>query len=62
MKEWFSGQIIANEQILSQSTPLMPELEKAFDSGWDAYVHRQFYKRDDYLNSEEYILNLKIDI
>ena len=43
------------EEILSQSTPLIPEIEKAFDAG----VH------EDYLNTigkQDYISNLKLDI
>ena len=42
------------KQILSQSTPLIPEIEKAFNNG-------VFYS-DSNLKAENYISNLKLDI
>ncbi len=49
-------QILIRE-ILSQSTPLIPEIEKAFDAG---KLNNQF--PFSCLNKEEYISNLKLDI
>ena len=44
-------------QILSQSTPLIPEIEKAFNAGGR---HNQF--PFSCLNKQDYITNLKLDI
>jgi len=56
MKDWFLGQIEALKQILSQSTPLIPEIEKAFDLGFS--TPESCYKED----KQDYISNLKLDI
>ena len=50
------------KEILSQSTPLIPEIEKAFDAG-NAYCvgsHELFEQT--HSNKENYISNLKLDI
>ena len=44
------------EHLLSQSTPLIPEIEKAFDVGFST---PDFCYKDD---KQEYISNLKLDI
>jgi hypothetical protein len=44
--------------ILSQSTPLIPEIEKAFDAGSERGEHGYGNAND----KQEYISNLKIDI
>jgi hypothetical protein len=65
------------EQLLSQSTPLIPEIEKAFDEGQNRMQHEIIEKlglryqteqisQSTILNmevhSEDYISNLKLDI
>jgi len=52
------------KQILSQSTPLIPEIEKAFDAGsksgsqnWDSWTAPNIK-----LDKQHYISNLKLDI
>ena len=57
-----SGQIIALKKILSQSTPLIPEIEKAFDAGRKLSDRSQLYVPDFYWTKEDYITNLKLDI
>lgn len=55
-EQWCSiicGQIIALKQILSQSTPLIPEIEKAWLDG-NLGCSRDY--------SQDYISNLKLDI
>lgn len=45
-------------QILEESTPLIPEIEKAFDTGkWGAYS-----TGEEVQSAEHYISNLKLDI
>ena len=44
-------------RVLSQSTPLIPEIEKSFDAGWK---HNQFPFISK--NKQGYISNLKLDI
>lgn len=55
------GSIAQLEQILSQSTPLIPEIEKAFDAGgvfcYNVNIDNK-YEGD----KETYISNLKLDI
>lgn len=53
------------KQLLSQSTPLIPEIEKAFDAGdnyryWENNGSRS--TPSDVLDKEDYITNLKLDI
>lgn len=50
------------QSLSSQSTPFIPEIKKAFDAGDAACVHRVVQEREDYLTSEKYISNLKLDI
>ena len=52
------------KQILSQSTPLLPEIEKAFDAGsksgsqnWDSWTAPNIE-----LDKQHYVSNLKLDI
>ena len=51
------------EQILSQSTPLIPEIENAFDEGvklkWEGILIK---KSELEQQKQEYISNLKLDI
>ncbi len=48
------------ENVLSQSTPLIPELEKTFEAARERIKHPDW----DYIyeESEDYISNLKLDI
>ena len=50
------------KEILSQSTPLIPEIEKAFDAGRKLSHRSQLYVPDFYWTKEDYISNLKLDI
>ena len=50
------GAKIAFKEILSQSTPLQPELEKAFDAGVLTLGHFVEEEKQDYFS------NLKLDI
>jgi hypothetical protein len=60
MKDWFLGQIEALKQILSQSTPLIPEIEKAYIQGClDFQMNDKEFTNGD---EQEYISNLKLDI
>ena len=57
-------QILIRE-ILSQSTPLIPEIEKAFDAGSDYgedCANSSMGVGEDYPNKQNYISNLKLDI
>lgn len=49
------------KQILSQSTPLIPEIEKIYDIGYSSFHTERSYEecKEDYYN---YISNLKLDI
>lgn len=50
------------EQILSKSTPLIPDIEKAFNAG-GAYTlgsHTEFTQT--HPNKQDYISNLKLDV
>ena len=55
------------KQVLSQSVPLIPEIEKAFDAGIDFISDASDFpmgdaKKKDSLSKEDYISNLKLDI
>ena len=52
------------KQILSQSTPLIPEIEKAWKSGEEYGVcdWADFMGEPAPINKQEYISNLKLDI
>ena len=53
------------KEILSQSTPLIPEIEKAFDARNKFEIKGNFpfeYTSYKYKNSENYISNLKLNI
>ena len=58
------AQIYALKQILSQSTPLIPEIEKAHNTGrnYGCYLQGGSYDPNDNIDSEDYITNLKLDI
>ena len=59
------AQIYAFEQILLKSTPLIPEIESAFDAGrewgYDTATNSDVDSKT-FDNLEEYISNLKLDI
>ena len=48
------------EEILSQSTPLIPEIEKAFDKGRIKGVYAKV--GFEFIDRKDYITNLKLDI
>ena len=54
------------KQILSQSTPLIPEIEKAFDAGHCLSGRSNFRKETkeykSYIDKQDYISNLKLDV
>lgn len=53
------------KQILSQSTPLISEIEKAFEAGSDYgedCANSSLGVGEDYPNKQDYISNLKLDI
>ena len=54
------GGIIQLEETLSQSTPLIPEIEKAFNAAKIPYKVND-YGTFGYENAEHYIENLKLD-
>ena len=51
-------EIMILKQILSQSTPLIPEIEKSFDAGSE----RDEYGYGNANDKQDYISNLKLDI
>ena len=60
---FLSDQISLLKQILSQSTPLIPEIEKAFDEGFNS--EEEIYKGNPtgkIIGKQDYISNLKLDI
>lgn len=64
------GKLSAYKQILSQSSPLIPEIEKAFEAGKDYEFDCQTTLRktgmsdgtSEYPNTKDYISNLKFNI
>ena len=60
------GRLKELNKILSQSTPLIPEIEKAFDAGHNLSGRTNFRKGtkeyESYINKQDYISNLKLDI
>lgn len=51
------------KEILSQSIPLIPEIEKAFDAGFKTKQQGILMKRIEYTQQkQDYISNLKLDI
>lgn len=52
------------EQLLSQSTPLIPEIEKAYNTGtnYGIYLQGGSYDPNDNIDIEDYISKLKLDI
>jgi hypothetical protein len=59
-KELFTGQIAELEKVSSQSTPLIPEIEKAFDKGRIKGVYAKV--GFEFIDRKDYISNLKLDI
>lgn len=57
--EYQLGQINTLNEVLSQSTPLIPEIEKAFEAGIDAKL-LSVAKIN--CTVQDYIANLKLDI
>lgn len=59
----YENMILELKQILSESTPLIPEIEKSIDKGYD-FARQNLYKADNTLQPKvkEYITNLKLDI
>ena len=60
-----SGEYHTLKKLLSQSTPLIPEIEKAFDAGSDYgedCANSSMGVGEDYPNKQDYISNLKLDI
>ena len=55
---WVNSEIKNLKEVLSQSTPLIPEIEKAFDVGSE----RGEYGEGNANNKQDYISNLKLDI
>ena len=61
----YNSKIELLKQILSQSTPLIPEIEKAFGAGDDYRYWENNGGRSvpsDVLDKHDYISNLKLDI
>ena len=50
------------KQILSQSTPLIPEIEKAYTKAFSEGIVFGMHTEYKYKTSEDYIANLKLDI
>jgi hypothetical protein len=57
-RTWVNSAIKNLKEVLSQSTPLIPEIEKAFDAGSE----RGEYGEGNANNKQDYISNLKLDI
>ena len=60
---FYQGKIAALKQILSQSTPLIPVIEQAFDEGFNS--EEEVYKGNPtgkIIGKQDYISNLKLDI
>ena len=60
----YQKEIDVLQSILSQSTPLIPEIEKAHNTGrnYGCYLQGVSYDHNDNIDSEDYISNLKLDI
>lgn len=50
------------EELLSNSIPLIPEIEKAFNAGSAYTVGSHEYFIQTHLNKKDYVLQLKLDI
>lgn len=50
------------DHLLSQSTPLIPEIEDAFEAGSKRGNEEQWAFGTEPMDKEDYILNLKLDI
>ena len=61
-REHHAERYIVYNEILSQSTPLIPEIEKSFDAGRKLSNKSQLYTPDFYWTKQDYISNLKLDI
>lgn len=62
VREHHAERYATYKEILSQSTPLIPEIEKAFDAGRKLSDKSQLYTPDFYWTKEDYISNLKLGI
>ncbi len=60
----YQKEIDVLQSILSQSTPLIPEIAKAHNTGrnYGCYLQGGSYDHNDNIDSEDYISNLKLDI
>ena len=62
----FNHSILELKEILSQSTPLIPEIEKSFDAGHCLSGRSNFRKETkeykSYIDKQDYISNLKLDV
>ena len=58
------AQIYALKELLSQSTPLIPQIEKAYNTGtnYGIYLQGGSYDPNDNIDIEDYISKLKLDI
>lgn len=63
LKDLFEQELEIKTQILSQSTPLIPEIQNGIYAGYK-FARQNFYNADNTLQPkvQEYILNLKIDL
>lgn len=59
-QSYLNGKIKQLDEILSQSTPLIPVLEEAWKSGWSHSTYLADYLEKE--KREDYIQNLKLDI
>ena len=64
---YIKGVVTELKNILVKSTPLVPEIDKAFDAGIEFITDDSDFpmgdaKKKDFLSKEEYISNLKLDI
>lgn len=60
-KKLLSSEVKELEKVLSQSTPLIPEIEKAIKEGIEMRSESQIYGRTE-KTTEDYISKLKLDI
>ena len=58
----YLGEINSLKQILSQSTPLIPEIEKAYTKAFSEGIVFGMHTEYKYKTSQDYITNLKLYI
>ena len=62
-QSYLDGKLNILKEILSKSTTLIPEIEKAFDAGFKTKQQGILMKRIEYTQQkQDYISNLKLDI